>query len=140
MAHFGGFNFTTFNGVNLKNTAAIRFVAEGANVGTMSVQTAIENPRAWYLTDKTGKLPIAGTFDVQLPAVAASTFVYNTVVTVTGIRVEDGITATYMDELVSTAIILAGAKPGNGNITLSFINLGVATAYSNHTIAYTAIR
>jgi len=144
----GGKNFTNFQNVRLVGstgggTGVIRFVEGGGSStgdeGTLTIRN-LEGSRSWYLPNKSGDLPISGTIAVQLPAVAASTSVYSTVVTVGGIRAEDGLTATVNQQLVSSARVLVGAFPTNGNITFSFVNLGVATAYGELVIGYTAVR
>ena len=143
----GGLNFTNFQNVRITgsrlgsstNTAVIRFTNASANEGTLTVGE-LETGRYWNLPNKSGTFPVSGTMAVQLPAVAATTFVYNTAVTVGGIRAEDGITATVNQQLVTTARILVGARPTNGTVTLSFVNLGVATAYGELVVGYTAVR
>ena len=143
----GGLNFTNFQNVRIlgvkqgssTSTGAIRFTNAGAYEGTFTVGE-LEAGRSWRLPNKSGTLPVAGTFAVQLPAVAATTFVYSTAVTVGGIRQEDGIIATVMAEVITTARIMTGARPTNGTITLSFVNLGVATAYGELVVGYAAVR
>ena len=118
----------------------LRFIDASGTEGTLSVPTAIEGTRAWALPNKSGTLSVSGTAAVQLPAIAASTFVYNTIVTTTGVRTGDAVTCTVMQNLVTSARILIGAFPGADTVTLSFVNLGVATAYGELVIAYTASR
>lgn len=146
MANYGGFSFTGFSGVNLRNTAAIRFEMGGV-AGTLSGPTSGENlARAWSLPDKSGRFPISGTFSVDLPAIGATTVtLYSTAVTVSGIRAEDGltvvrnsITASYLG---SSARIFMGAVPGNGSITLHFLNVGAAgNGTYGEVWGYTAVR
>lgn len=142
--HIGGKNFTNFENVRLSRTGTgvseIRFIDASGSEGTLNVPAAIEAARAWSLPNKSGTLSISGTAAVQLPAVAATTYVYNTIVTTTGVRVGDAITCTVMQNLVTSARILIGATPGADQVTLSFVNLGVATAYGEFTIGYTASR
>lgn len=118
-----------------------------ANVGTIYFAPAsLESTRAWGLPDKSGTMPISGTFAVQIPAIAATTFSQSTVATVVGIRAEDGLTVVNQTPLASaygtasTARILFSAVPGNGNITLSFVNIGAATGYTEHVFGFTAVR
>lgn len=146
MPNYGRFNFTGFSGVNLKNTAAVRFEA-GNVASTLSVPTSNEQvARAWSLPDKSGRFPISGTFAIQLPAIAATTFFQSTIATVSGIRAEDGLTVSMQGGVsagygtASTARILHSAVPGNGNITLTFVNIGAATGYVELIAAYTAVR
>lgn len=148
MANYGGFNFTGFQGVNLKNTAAIRFGQSGSDLaGTLSVKSDDEGSRSWVLPAKSGSLPISGTFTIQLPA--ASAVYFSTAVTVSGIRVEDGITVTlsertgatgYVFGTQGTAYVLERAQAANGSINLFFRNPGNATGYIELVGAYTAVR
>lgn len=153
MATFSGQDFTSFRGVNTKSTIAMRFAADVAgNESTLSVKPSLDTSRAWQFPDKSGTFPIMGTFAIQLPAIAATTQIQSTVATVSGIRSEDalsvivnrGVTAGYgdMNNVTSggTARILATAFPGNGNITLTFFNLGVATGYVELICSYLAVR
>ena len=151
MAVYGDKSYTNFTGVNLKNTAAIRLELDGGFAGTISVKPAPDASRAWTLPDKSGTFPIMGTFAVQLPAIAATTFTQSTIATVSGIRAEDalavwhntGVSAGYAEVGItsaSTSRILARAYPGNGNITLVFFNFGAATGYVEWTFSYLAMR
>ncbi len=144
MANYGGFNFTTVRGVNLKNTAAIRVESEGF-AHTLAVKDAADQALQWYFPQKSGTFPIMGTFAVQLPAATAAEF--NTLVTVSGIRVEDAlvvqpnkhVSAAYGFEN-TTAYILTAAEPRNGQIALFFTNLGNATGYVEQWYSYIAVR
>lgn len=147
MATYNGQNFTGLTGLYTKGTIALRFAADvSGNESTLSVRPSQDTARAYFFPDKSGTFPITGTFAVQLPAVAATTFAFSTIATVTGIRAEDALTvslqggtsATYGTE--TTAKILWSSTPGNGNITMRFINLGAATGYTEHVFAYTAAR
>ena len=152
MSVLGGFNFTTFSGVNLKNTAAIRIVGDGGFASTLSMRIGQEANRELILPDKNGTLPIMGTFAIQLPAIAATTSIQSTIATVSGIRVEDalsvivngGTSAGYgaINDATSgaTSRILLQALPGNGQITLTFANFGVATGYVQYVCSYLAMR
>ncbi len=145
MATYGGFNFTSFKGVNLKNTAAIRVESDG-KIGTLAVKESMDTDKQWFLPDKSGTLPIAGTFNVSLPVIAAGTF-YRTAITVSGLRTEDGIVVTIQgDPLKNAGAIqnpaqLVAAQPANGSITLTFACLGgTTTAYQEIPCAYVAVR
>ena len=151
MANYGGFNFTGFSGVNLKNTAAIRFAnTSGTSIdvaGTIAIPNDDEGSRAWRLPAKSGSLPIMGTFAVQFPAATAAAF--STIVTVSGIRVEDALVVQLNGRNVSgatygfassTGYIIVQAIPGNGSVTLQMQNLGNATAYIDLTASYLAMR
>lgn len=146
MANYGGQNFTSFSGVNIKGTVALR-VSAGASgsEGTLSVLSDDEGSRAWNFPAKSGTFPIMGTFAVQLPAGVAAFF--STAVTVSGIRAEDAVIVQLnspasigYDFDNSTAYILVAAKPTNGGITLFFNNPGNATAYIEQVGAYVAVR
>lgn len=148
MATYGPFNYTSFQGVNLRTSAGIRFPADvSGNESTLSIKASSDTARAWSFPDKSGTLPITGTFGIQLPAIAATTYVQSTIVTVAGIRLEDALTVTRSDQGVSagyatasTARIFYSAIPGNGNITMSFLNMGAATGYGELCFSYTAAR
>ena len=151
----GGLNFTNFENVRLtggrRGTAVLRFTNMGSSEGTLQVGE-LETGRYWSLPNKSGTFPIMGTFAIQLPALAATTFVQSTVATVGGIRVGDGlvlsvnrgVSAGYgaMNNGTSgaTARIFHSAEPGNGDVTVHFLNLGVATGYVELVASYAAMR
>jgi len=144
MSTYGGFNYTGFRGVNLRNTAAIRMEMDGGFAATVAIPASPDASRAYRFPDKDGTFPIMGTFKVQLPAIA--TTYYSTIATVTGIRAEDalivfpnkGVTGGY--NFATTSIILIGADPGNGQITLFFQNSGNSTGYIDRVYSYVAAR
>jgi len=145
MATFGAFNYTGFQGVNLKNTAGIRFGQSGSDVaGTLSVKSDDEGSRAWLLPAKSGTFPISGTFSLQLPSIATNNF--STLVTVAGIRAEDGITVNLREEGTytygeqGTMHVLTYVEPRNGQILLRFWNPGNSTGYIRLQGQYTAVR
>ncbi len=146
MSVFKKFNFTGFRGVFLKNTAAIRLKLDNGFNGTFSIPADAEADQAWTFPLKSGTFPIMGTFSLQLAA--ATTAFFSTVVTVSGIRAEDGISIQMMGGksgstygfAQSTGYILTSAVPGNGNITLYFQNLGNATGYVDMVGSYLAVR
>lgn len=150
MATIGNQDYTNFRAVNLRGSSVIRLQA-GAVGGTVRVDH-MEADRAWSFPDKSGRFPIMGTFAVQLPAIAASTQIQSTVVTVSGIRTEDGL-AVWLNKGTSggygdlnnvtsggTSRILVRGEAGAGNITLYFFNLGVATGYVEYICSYLAVR
>ena len=149
MAVFGGSNFTTFSGVNIKNTAAIRFSGDGTTQSTLSVRPSLDAARAWRFPDKTGTFPISGTFTVNLPAVTAES-VYSTNVTVAGIRTEDALVCAIQNTgatigttgwAVRGFSILGGCQAANGGVHMTFVNpTATATVYTDFVIAYTAVR
>lgn len=130
-------------------TGFIRFVPfGGSNAGTLSVNTSYnDTDRAWTLPSKSGTFGITGTFSVDLPVVASAGYL-STVVTVTGIRSEDGVVITPMDNGAAGAIISArgvvvpaNVVPGNGNITINFVNVfATATIARTGIFGYTAVR
>lgn len=123
----------------------VRFERKGTTYGGIPDFESLTADRTYTFPNRTGLVGIMGTFSVQLPAVAATTSVFSTVVSVTGIRIEDALTITRSDQGVSaayatptTAKIFYSAIPGNGQITMNFINLGAATGYTEHTFSYSA--
>lgn len=148
MANYGGENYTNFKGINFKNTGFIRAELDGGLNGTLSVKASPDASLAWQFPAKSGTFPITGTFTVDLPTVLTNKQVYSTLVTVSGIRAEDALTVSFVGETgtytyggSTTMYILSAAKPGNGNITLTFQNLGQGTGYLDDLIfAYTAAR
>ena len=140
----GGENYTNFRAVRLRSSAALRLVGSGGEA-TFSV-SHLEADRAYSFPDKSGRFPIMGTFAVQLPAATAN--VFSTIVTVSGIRTEDGlvvmpnrgVSAGYNFIAAATYYILLGATPGAGNIELFFRNAGNATAYLEQVYSFAAVR
>uniref|UniRef100_A0A7V3JAM7 Uncharacterized protein n=1 Tax=candidate division CPR3 bacterium TaxID=2268181 RepID=A0A7V3JAM7_UNCC3 len=140
--NYGGFNYTNFRGINLKNTAAIRLEMDGGLAGTLSVKSSPDASRAWQFPDKSGTFGVTGTFTVSVPyGACATSAVYSTVVTVPGVRAEDAIVCTLQDALSTAGIALVGAVPGNGSVTLYFSNTSGATLnVLEKTVAYTIAR
>lgn len=150
MANYGGENYTNFHGVNLRNTAAIRLEMDGGYSGTLSVRPSVDADRSWTFPDKSGTLPIMGTFRVQLPATTADEF--STIVTVAGIRAEDallvglngvGLAGTTYGFDNSTGYIIVQAVPRNGTVALYFNNPGGntgGTGYVDLMASYVAMR
>lgn len=147
MANYGGFNFTNFSGVNVKNTAAIRFGVAADTAGTIAIPNDDESGRAWRFPAKSGTFPIMGTFRIQIPS--ATTVFHSTVVTVSGVRAEDALVVqlngvatagTTYGFAQSTGQIIVQSVPGNGNITLYFNHAGQATAYVDLQASYIAAR
>jgi hypothetical protein len=139
MSTQSGKDYTSFRNVNLRGepgvSGSIRTERDG-EAGVASVPI------------KTGILPIMGTFRVQLPATSTSNTLYSTIVTVSGIRTEDAL-AVYANKGVSagysftnsggTARTLVAAEAGNGQITLTFLNIGT-TGYVDQIYSYLAAR
>lgn len=150
MSNYGGFNFTGFGGVNLKNTAAIRFANNSGTsintAGTIAIPNDDEGDRAWTFPAKSGTFPIMGTFTVSVPVIAAGAF-SRTAVTISGIRTEDGVVVTVQGDPLKNAgatqnpAQLIAASAGNGSLTLTFASLGgTTTAYQEVPCAYVAVR
>ena len=151
MSTKGGFDYTGLRGVDLKNTAAIRLQSDGGYTGTVSMAASADADRAYRFPDKSGTFPIMGTFNVQFPTITSTSNTFSTIVTVAGIRAEDavvvmlnsGISAAYSVVGMgsgATARILNSVTPGNGNVTLGFINNGLTTVYSDLIYSYLAVR
>lgn len=152
MATFNREDYTSFRAVNLRGSGGIRFTSDvDGNQSTLMVKASTDSPRQYYLPDKSGTLPIMGTFSVQLPAIAATTWTQSTIATVAGIRAEDalavcqngGASAGYAEvgaTSASTSRVFVRAIPGNGNITLVFNNQGAATGYVDWVFSYLAAR
>lgn len=144
MANYNGQNFTSFTGVNTKGTIALRFTADvGGNESTLSVRPSQDAARAWVFPDKSGTFGVTGTFAVNLPAVTSWG---ETMVTVAGIRREDALVVQIRDmggtvTTGRTFPIIAGARPENGYVYLTFVNpTGTATLYSDLVCSYTTMR
>lgn len=146
MANYGGQNFTSFSGVNIKGTTALR-VSAGASgsEGTLSVQSDDEGSRSWRFPAKSGSLTVGGTFAVQLAAITGGNW-SGTSVTVSGLRTEDALVCSVQDPFntVTTERVqafLAGATPANGGAYLTFMNPSAsATIYNELIVAYAATR
>ena len=148
MATYGAQNYTSFSAVNLKGSVALRVGdTNSAYSGTLSIRGAsLDGSREWHFPDKSGAFPIMGTFAVQLPAATAAAF--STIVTVSGITVEDALVVQFNGGsgsaqygfANSTGHILVQAIPGAGQITLQFQNLGNATGYIQLVGSYLAMR
>lgn len=146
MATIGGQDYTGFRAVNLRGSTSVR-IAAGNAAGTISADLTEGLDRAWTFPNKSGRFPIMGTFRVQFPTAVGAFF--STIVTVSGIRVEDalvvqlngpgaaGLTYGFAQ---STGYIITQAIPNNGSVTLQMQNLGNATAYVDLTGSYLAVR
>lgn len=146
MAVYGNQNYTTFSGVNIKGSVALRFGNPvDAYAGTLSIGGgSLDGNRQWLFPNKNGTFPIAGTFQVQLPASQASPF-FSTTVTVAGITAEDALICQLnamqgYDFENATGHILLTSQPGAGQVTLNFQNLGNATGYVQMNVSYIAMR
>ena len=151
----GGSSYTNFENVRLYGTTSgtgnIRFAGQNASEGTLTI-TTLDGARYWELPNKSGRFPIMGSFAIQVPAIAATTGLQSTVVTVGGITAPDalvvqvngGTSAGYgainNGTSGATSRILFQALPGAGNITITFANLGVATGYVEYVCSYLAMR
>ena len=148
MAVFGSQNFTSFSGVNIKGSIALRVGGNDTYAGTLAISGgSLDGARAWAFPNKNGVFPVSGTVAVQLPAAGGNSNYFSTTVTVAGITVEDGITfnlaerGTYTYGEQGTRYIFMGAKPTAGGITLSFDNTkGNGTGYIDLVGTWTAVR
>ena len=145
MATYGNQNYTGFQAVNLKGSVFLRVGHNDPYQGTMGfLGNSLDGDRAWKFPNKSGTFPIAGTFQVQLPAAQAAAF-FSTIVTVAGITAEDALIVQLNDTQGydfenSTGHILLCSKPGAGQVTLTFANLGNATGYVQMNASYIAVR
>ena len=113
---------------------------------TLSVNTTyFDDNYQWQLPAHSGKIPVTGTFTVQLPAVSALD-IYSTNVAVTGLRAEDALVAS-IQNMSTTGIgtrgfvFLAGITPANGFAHLTFMNpTATATIYTPFVVAYAIAR
>jgi len=151
MANYGGQNYTSFSGVNVRGSIALRVAADGGFESTLAIKEAADAPYAWKFPQKSGTFPIMGTFRVQLPSASAADE-FSTVITVSGIRAEDALVvqmngvgvagATYGFDN-STGYVIVQAVPSNGAITLFFNNPGGntgGTGYVDLMASYIAAR
>ncbi len=97
-------------------------------------------------TGRSGSVPIMGTFAVNLPAVAATTTLYSTIVVAAGVTSNHAVQVFDMgvvsgasaNATASTARILFSALPQDGAITLSYVNTGAAVNASDKVYSYVA--
>lgn len=140
--NIGGQDFTNFRAVNLRGSTGIRLQAGNAGA-TIKADLSEGLDRAYTFPNKSGTFPITGTFTVNLQAITSWG---ETAVTVSGIRREDALVCQIRDmgNTVTTGRtfpIIAGARPENGYIYLTFYNpTGTATLYSDLVVTYTAAR
>lgn len=147
MATYDGQNFTSFSGLNVRGTIALRTAADSGFESKLSVKEAGDAAYTYYLPQKSGTFPIMGTFRIQLPA--ATTAEFSTIVTVSGVRAEDalvvqlngvGVAGTTYGFDNSTGYIITQAVPANGSVRLFFLNPGNATGYVDLAASYIAAR
>ncbi len=128
-------------------TGGIRMTTAGSSpYSTITLDsTYMDQDTAYQFPAKSGKFGISGTFTVDVPGIAAYA-IEESLVTVAGIRAEDGLVAT-MQSMSTTGIgtrgfsFLGAANPENNGIYMTFINPTLtATLYTQHIIAYTAVR
>lgn len=146
MAVYGAQNYTTFSGVNLKGSVALRFGNPAdAYAGTLSIKGAsLEAAREWHFPEKSGTFPIMGTFAIQLAASLSEFF--STAVTVAGIRAEDAVIVQLNTNAAngynfdnSTGYVLNSVGVRNGALDLYFQN-SINTGYVEFIGAYVAVR
>lgn len=154
MANIGGKNFTTFQNIRINGErngsggpGVIRFVATSGFESTLSVNTTYQDASyQWTLPARSGGIPTAGTFTVQLPAVSAGSY-HETAVAISRLRAEDLLLVQMVtpNETVTTnrgRTFFAGVSAqADGFATLMFFNpTATATVYGSHTVAYVAFR
>lgn len=97
-------------------------------------------------TNRSGTVPIMGTFAVNLPAVAATTVTYSTIVVVPGITanhavvVQDqgAVSGATANAVGSTARIINLVQPQDGQITVTYTNQGAAANATDRVYSYIA--
>lgn len=140
--NLGGSNYTNFRAIRLRETAAIRLVSDSME-STLAIRDSMEAARVWYFPDKSGTVGLIGTFTVNLPAVTSWG---ETAVTISGLRREDAFVCQIKDmgNTVTTGRtfpIIAGARPENGYVYLTFYNpTGTATLYGDLVLSYVVAR
>lgn len=144
MANYGGQDYTSFRAINTKGSVMVRYGNLDTFQGTVSISgNSLDGNRSWSFPNKNGVFPIAGTFNVQIPAAVAAFF--STIVTVSGITAEDALICQLnavqgYDFENGTGYVLVSSEPGAGQVTLHFQNLGNATGYIQMSVSYLAMR
>ena len=151
--NIGGLEFTNFKNIRLRgkpgtDAPALRIVASSSLESTLTVNTTYQDAGyEWILPARSGGIPTAGTFTVNLPAVSAGNY-YETAVAVSGLRVED----IFLVQMVTPNETAITTNRGRvffsgvsaqfaGFATIQFFNpTASATVYGNHTMAYIAYR
>lgn len=150
----GNGNYTGFRNILLRGDQQGTSSATGGQIrfadpsssgveSTLSVGTAVDAARAWAFPNRSGRFSTSGSFAVDFPAIAATTFSFATIVTVSGITAQDVVTVTPNAAMSanSTARIFSAAVPGAGSITLYFTNIGsAANGLYTQVFGYTATR
>lgn len=147
MPWFSGQPYTGFRGVNLKGSTYVRLEGGGATAGTLTFDSSENLSRAWRFPNKSGTFPVSGTVAVGLPSIAANSY-SETAVTISGVRVEDGLVVTVQNIGGTTVTptnrtypFIAGARAQNGYADLLFYNpTTTATTAAGIVVAYTAVR
>lgn len=149
--NINGQNFTNFQNVRVGSgpkPGAIRVVAASDLESTLSVNTTYQDANyAWTLPAKSGLVGVSGTFTVNLPAISAGSYT-ETAVVVAGLRAEDGLVCSMMNNAYETIIttnrgfiMLGQARPSATGIDMVFLNpTATATVVESPIIAYTAFR
>lgn len=144
MANYGNRSYSQFQNVNLKGNSSfdtdqkdsgvLRMEGNGfAGTATVNVDY-FDQDIAWTLPAKSGVMPIQGTVSIDLDDISASTFSTSTNVTVSGVRVEDAVTASVMNAATSTAYIFSGVTASAANqLTFYFVNIGCDATAANKT-------
>ena len=150
MSSINGQNFTNFQNLRVRGDAsrggAIRFAgpAAGGFESTLAISASQEANSAISIDARpTVNVGTTGTFTVEMPAITSWS---ETAVTVSGIRRGDAVICQIQDmggtvTTGRTFPIIAGARPENGYLYLTFYNpTGTATLYAPMVLAYTAFR
>jgi hypothetical protein len=116
----------------------------GTPYSTIRVAANQEADAAFKLPHRSGSIPIAGTFVVDLEAIAAETL-YSTNVVVAGFRTEDAIVCSIQNSQATFGtrgyVYIAGARPSNSGIAMSFFNAGATTTVAGQiSVAYVTVR
>lgn len=148
--NLNGKNFTNFQNLRVKgdlnSAGVIRFAGPSAGgfESTLAVSSLQEaNSAATLDARPVVRVGTTGTFSVNMPAITSWS---ETAVTVSGIRREDAVLCQIQDMMGTvttgrTFPIIAGARPENGYLYLTFYNpTATATIAHSFTVAYTAFR
>lgn len=97
-------------------------------------------------TQRSGSVPIMGTFAVNLPLITSTTPFYSTAVVVTGLTANHAISVQDMglvsgataNATASTARILFSAQPQDGQVTLTYLNNAATVNAGDKVYSYIA--
>ena len=145
-----GKNYTNFPNLRVKGDGnkgpgAVRFQSTTDYEQTVQGDaTYTDQDMTITLPAKSGKIALGGTFLVSFPAGNAINSVISTAVTITGLRVEDGVTATFQGSFATAGIALSGVVPTADTLTVYMTNTtgkGLTTLnVVERIVAYTVTR